>query len=178
MTPMPRARTQLPMTAVIPFAESMVMTRLETSKAAILMKGIASSLVTRTPLMTVYGTSYVRSTSSMRSLALGTRAILIPASCRRERSFTRTEKSGIVQHRVVDAHHECRAAELLEVAEDLADGIHAVTVLRDILVFARAFLLHDRRVPASARGVNGRAEIPAGARGLPIHSRSRARLHG
>ena len=94
MTPIPRARTQLPMTAVIPLADSMVITRLDTSKAAILMKGIASSLVIRTPLRTENGTSYVRRISSMRSLALGTRAMLIPASWRRDRSFTTMAKRG------------------------------------------------------------------------------------
>ena len=53
---MPRALTQLPITAVIPLADSIVMTRLDTSKAAILMKGMASSLVTRIPFTNFEGT--------------------------------------------------------------------------------------------------------------------------
>ncbi|GBU22615.1 hypothetical protein R80B4_02525 [Fibrobacteres bacterium R8-0-B4] len=41
-TPMPLARTQLPMIAPASFSASIVIRRLETSKAAILMKGTAS----------------------------------------------------------------------------------------------------------------------------------------
>ena len=46
-TPFARERTQLPITAVIPFAARFVITVFETSKAAIFTSGIASSFVTR-----------------------------------------------------------------------------------------------------------------------------------
>ena len=172
MTPMPRARTQLPMTAVIPLAESMVMTRLDTSKAAILMNGMASSLVTRTPVDDGVG-HLVRPQDLVDALlGAGHQGDADPRLVQEGEILHEHGEQGIVQHRVVDPDDECRAAELLEVAEDLADGVHPVTVPRDILVLAGAFLLHDRRVLALAGGVNGRR------RPGPMRSRTRARWRG
>ena len=87
----------------------------------------------------------------MRSLALGAMTIRIPASCSSARSFTSTENRGSFITTSVDLHDEGRAAELLDVAEDLADGVH---------VLAEAVLLH------AAKG------------NRPGRSRSIARSHG
>ena len=68
--------------------------RFDTSKAAILIKGIASGVEMRTPPTTFHWMPYLVRISSMRVCEPGTMAMRMPSLCSSARSLTRTGNSG------------------------------------------------------------------------------------